>query len=54
MLAAVSAAAVSCNWSQVIDDVKPMPPEIILDNSSAVYSVGVGEELMVSDRKSVV
>ena len=40
--------AVSCNWNEVIHDVMPMPPEITLDNGSAVYSVMVAEELTVS------
>ncbi|MBR5735707.1 MAG: cell surface protein [Bacteroidales bacterium] len=40
--------AVSCNWNEVIEEVTPMPPEITLDNSSAVYSIMVGEMLTVS------
>ena len=42
--------AVSCNWNEVIDDTKPMPPEISLDNSSAVYTVMTGETLTVSPK----
>ncbi len=42
--------AISCNWNEVIDDTKPMPPEISLDNSSAVYTVMTGEMLTVSPK----
>jgi hypothetical protein len=47
-LAAALLTAVSCNWNEVIDDEKPMPPEIRLDNTSGVYSMEVGEMLTVS------
>ena len=40
--------AVSCNWNEVIDDTRPMPPEISLDNSSAVYTMMAGETLTVA------
>ena len=42
--------AVSCNWNEIIDDTKPMPLEISLDNSSAVYTVMTGETLTVSPK----
>lgn len=45
---AALSVAVSCNWNEVIDDVRQMPPEILLDNSSAVYSVTAGDMLTVS------
>ena len=48
LLAAALFLAVSCNWNEIIVDVKPMLPEIVLDNSSAVYSMTAGEQLTVS------
>jgi len=47
-LAVTLVLACSCNWNEVIDDVKKMPPEIMLDNPSAVYSMTAGELLTVS------
>jgi len=48
ILALTAFLAASCNWNEVIDDVKQMPPEIILDNTSAVYTMTAGEELTIS------
>ena len=40
--------AVSCNKNNLIDDDRPMPPEITLDSETGIYSVKVGHSLTIA------
>ncbi|MCF0168304.1 MAG: hypothetical protein HUJ93_06670, partial [Bacteroidales bacterium] len=40
----------SCNHGEVIEDVRKMPPEISFDNTSGVYTVEVGDVLLIAPK----